>query len=145
MEFFATANAMFGSGWVWLVIDQLKYLRILATYNAGTPYGEAHRRQERDMNTYAKPTEVASFNNSARGWPSLNYQVTEQTSSAASGQVSWPRPVLVVNCWEHAYIHDYGVNGKAEYLERWWGNINWAMAASKVPAGLSNSRANTYN
>ncbi|KAL9614290.1 MAG: hypothetical protein Q9167_001246 [Letrouitia subvulpina] len=56
--FLATADAMFGPGFVWLV--RLHHprptgddLAILNTYIAGSPYPDAHfRRQEFDMNTY---------------------------------------------------------------------------------------------
>ncbi|KAI4158609.1 MAG: hypothetical protein LQ342_007261 [Letrouitia transgressa] len=56
--FLATADAMFGPGFVWLVrLHQPRPagddLAILNTYIAGSPYPDAHfRRQEFDMNTY---------------------------------------------------------------------------------------------
>jgi len=34
-------------------------------------------------------------------------------------------PVLGLNVWEHAYMLDYGVNGKQQYLKNWWSAINW--------------------
>ncbi|KAL8965366.1 MAG: hypothetical protein Q9183_003887 [Haloplaca sp. 2 TL-2023] len=58
-HFLATADCMFGPGYVWLVKrrentsmnDQMR-LSILATYNAGSPYPGAHfRQQPLDMNT----------------------------------------------------------------------------------------------
>ncbi|KAL8986270.1 MAG: hypothetical protein Q9205_000254 [Flavoplaca limonia] len=59
-HFIATADSMFGPGYVWLVKrtqitmnDNMK-LSILATYNAGSPYPGAHFRQQPvDMNTAA--------------------------------------------------------------------------------------------
>ncbi|KAL9581379.1 MAG: hypothetical protein Q9212_003932 [Teloschistes hypoglaucus] len=57
-HFLATADSMFGPGYVWLVKrnQDLKNdrmgLSILATYNAGSPYPGAHFRQQAlDMNT----------------------------------------------------------------------------------------------
>src|SRR5262245_45227519 len=46
-EFIATANAMFGPGFVWLVksMEDAK-LKILCTYIAGSPYPAAHFRQQ---------------------------------------------------------------------------------------------------
>lgn len=35
------------------------------------------------------------------------------------------QPILCVNTWEHVWMMDYGIGGKAEYLERWWDRINW--------------------
>ncbi|KAL8775155.1 MAG: hypothetical protein Q9194_003854 [Teloschistes cf. exilis] len=57
-HFLATADSMFGPGYVWLV-KRNQYLKndkmglsILATYNAGSPYPGAHFRQQAlDMNT----------------------------------------------------------------------------------------------
>ncbi|KAI4152555.1 MAG: hypothetical protein LQ341_000694 [Variospora aurantia] len=57
-HFLATADSMFGPGYVWLVkrnqytMNESMKLSILATYNAGSPYPGAHfRLQPLDMNT----------------------------------------------------------------------------------------------
>ncbi|KAL8703059.1 MAG: hypothetical protein Q9201_003759 [Fulgogasparrea decipioides] len=57
-HFLATADSMFGPGYVWLVkrtqhtLNESMRLSILATYNAGSPYPGAHfRLQPLDMNT----------------------------------------------------------------------------------------------
>ncbi|KAL8938092.1 MAG: hypothetical protein Q9211_003370 [Gyalolechia sp. 1 TL-2023] len=57
-HFLATADSMFGPGYVWLVkrtqptLNESMKLSILATYNAGSPYPGAHfRQQPLDMNT----------------------------------------------------------------------------------------------
>ncbi|KAL8916549.1 MAG: hypothetical protein Q9172_006250 [Xanthocarpia lactea] len=57
-HFLATADSMFGPGYVWLVrrtrpsLNEQMKLSILATYNAGSPYPGAHfRMQPVDMNT----------------------------------------------------------------------------------------------
>ncbi|KAL8908766.1 MAG: hypothetical protein Q9207_000623 [Kuettlingeria erythrocarpa] len=57
-HFLATADSMFGPGYVWLVkrtgatLNNDMKLSILATYNAGSPYPGAHfRLQPLDMNT----------------------------------------------------------------------------------------------
>ena len=36
-------------------------------------------------------------------------------------------PILGLNCWEYAYIPDYGASlaGKQQYLKNWWAAINW--------------------
>ncbi|KAL9037417.1 MAG: hypothetical protein Q9180_003727, partial [Flavoplaca navasiana] len=59
-HFIATADSMFGPGYVWLVkrtqvtMNENMKLAILATYNAGSPYPGAHFRQQPvDMNTAA--------------------------------------------------------------------------------------------
>jgi superoxide dismutase, Fe-Mn family len=43
------------------------------------------------------------------------------------------RPLLVMDCWEHAYITDYGTK-RAPYLDAFMKNVNWqAVEARFVP------------
>jgi Fe-Mn family superoxide dismutase len=120
-ELIATATAMFGCGWVWLAFDQSHNLRILCTYNAGTPYGASHRRQSTDMNTGATLGSTADA-------------YTSPLRRAAQGtQASWVIPVLNVNCWEHVWVEDFGVMGKETYLEAWWNRIDWSVVQSRCP------------
>jgi superoxide dismutase len=115
-EFLTTAKKMFGNGWVWLVLDQTKYLRIVCTYNAGTPYGAAYRRQETDMNTT----------------PDLSIRETTNAvrNSSAAG-ANWAVPLLNINVWEHAWVEDFGVNGKEQYLEAVWNAIDWSVVSAR--------------
>lgn len=115
----ATAEAIFGSGWVWLVLDMGKRLRILCTYNAGSPYGQAHRRQETDMNTTGKLLR------------SDEYSVATARANKSYGAQEFI-PLLNINCWEHAWIVDYGVRGKQKYLENLWDKIDWEKVDSRL-------------
>ncbi|KAL7270623.1 hypothetical protein RUND412_006666 [Rhizina undulata] len=119
-EFLTTAKSMFGNGWVWLVTDRNNNLRILCTYNAGTPYAGA-RRQSFDMNNTTKQDlENATY-------------VTEQTKAAAQLPKSWTQPLLSVNVWQHAWLEDYGVAGKETYLNKWWDAIDWNVVSWRLP------------
>ncbi|KAF3006006.1 hypothetical protein E8E13_010546 [Curvularia kusanoi] len=141
--FLATADAMFGPGFVWLV--QLNNsatnnpLRILPTYIAGSPLSGAHyRRQSHDLNTHNADShqqlnEVGSF-------------------GAGKKQDNRPRkplggtdvvPLLCVNTWEHAWLHDYGVKGKRAYLEAWWRKIDWDMVRQN--ASISSTQGEAKN
>lgn len=120
-EMLTIAAKMFGNGWVWLVLDQRKYLRILCTYNAGTPYGAAYRRQDTDMNTTQK-----------LGIAEMTAATREATRGPAT---NWALPLLNINVWQHAYIQDYGVDGKERYLEDVWEAIDWNVVASRVNIG----------
>ncbi|KAH7355851.1 Fe superoxide dismutase-like protein [Pyrenochaeta sp. MPI-SDFR-AT-0127] len=124
--FLATAEAMFGPGFVWLVQTndtQFGSLRILPTYLAGSPLSGAHyRRQSHDLNTH-----------NADSYQALN---KVGTFGAAAKQNTGPKkplggvdvvPLLCVNTWEHVWLHDYGIRGKRQFLEAWWDKIDWDM------------------
>lgn len=48
----------------------------------------------------------------------------EGTHELAPGGVPLT-PLLCVNTWEHVWMMDHGINGKDEYLERWWDRVDW--------------------
>lgn len=121
LDFLATASAMFGPGFVWLVKNREKegLLQILCTYNAGSPYPSAYaRRQPVDMNTQSPDTPLANQHAGSMGLHSHN------STTLAPGGLHVD-PILCVNTWEHVWMMDYGIAGKDEYLERWWNRINW--------------------
>ncbi|GAM38554.1 Fe superoxide dismutase [Talaromyces pinophilus] len=124
-DFLATASAQFGPGFVWLVAQkQTGLLRILSTYNAGTPYPEAFARQQGvDMNNEPAPTTSGRQSNqnlSFLGLPASG----EGTHELALGGTPLT-PLLCVNTWEHVWMMDHGISGKDEYLERWWDRVDW--------------------
>ena len=51
---FQTAMSIHGSGWVWLVVGRNSQLRVLASYNAGSPF-DLPTRQLQDPNTGYEP------------------------------------------------------------------------------------------
>ncbi len=123
----ATALAMVGSGWVWVVIDHQQKLRILATYNAGTPFDFA-RLQQADPNTGLIPGKGLSEKNDF-----ALYQAMKRPYSLT--------PLLCVSCWEHSYISDYGVGGKGAYVDNWFKSIDWSKIRSRLTeAKNANSR-----
>ncbi|BAE56486.1 unnamed protein product [Aspergillus oryzae RIB40] len=123
LDFLATANAMFGPGFVWLAknLEREGLMHIFCTYNAGSPYPAAHsRRQPVDMATHSPDAPLGNQFAGAMGAHSANQK------SLAPGAVD-VQPILCVNTWEHVWMMDYGIGGKAEYLERWWDRINWEV------------------
>ncbi|KAJ5895035.1 hypothetical protein N7495_006726 [Penicillium taxi] len=122
LDFLATANAMFGPGFVWLAknLEREGLLQIFCTYNAGSPYPAAHaRRQSVDMAT-ASPAATGNQFAGSMGAHAQNQK------ALAPGAVDL-QPILCVNTWEHAWMMDYGIRGKEEYLERWWNRIDWEV------------------
>ncbi|PGH01935.1 hypothetical protein AJ79_07766 [Helicocarpus griseus UAMH5409] len=133
-EFLATANAMFGPGYVWLVKSKDNgQLKILTTYIAGSPYPAAHfRRQPVDMAT--ETTGVTGTENlsqirrlaPANKVGSMGAYSNQKALAAGAIDI---HPILCVNTWEHVWLPDWGVGGKPEYLEAWWNRINWDEVA----------------
>jgi superoxide dismutase, Fe-Mn family len=129
-EMLETADAMFGNGFVWLFKDDgAGNLRIFCTYNAGSPWPQAHyRRQSRDMsNEYvhlassaAERARMSKVQNTAGSFGRHAGQGNTLPSGSLSGG-----PILCVNVWQHAYLRDWGVAGKRRYLTAWWERIDW--------------------
>ncbi|KAK7756716.1 hypothetical protein SLS62_001157 [Diatrype stigma] len=134
-EMIATADAMFGPGYVWLVKPvRSSAFRILPTYLAGTPFTAGHwRRQGLDMN-------VHGFGAAPQGYSvddsALQYVNRQQVGAGNSdvgrfdNRANAPGateviPLLCVSTWQHVYLRDWGVAGKRQYLEAWWDCIDW--------------------
>ena len=103
-EFVATATAMFGPGFVWLVQTGPSDFAILPTYLAGSPYPAAHwRRQDVDMNTTGAHGSAGPWlrNAQVKGMP-------QKKDEAPPGSAK-VMPLLCVNTWEHVWLRDYGV------------------------------------
>ena len=135
--FLATAEAMFGPGFVWLVQTndtQFGSFRILPTYLAGSPLSGAHyRRQSHDLNTH-----------NADSYQALN---KVGTFGAAAKQSTGPKkplggvdvvPLMCVNTWEHVWLRDYGVKGKRQFLEAWWDRIDWDLVGQYATISRQN-------
>ncbi|KAJ9133986.1 hypothetical protein NKR23_g10403 [Pleurostoma richardsiae] len=145
-EFVATASAMFGPGFVWLVktgkghaTGSADNYRILATYLAGSPYPGAHwRRQATDMSTVGGATPDAQspveqyFRKQEVG--ATRPGLADDFKKTAPGGID-VIPLLCVNTWEHVWLRDYGLGvggygGKRAFVEAWWDTIDWDAVAS---------------
>lgn len=128
--FLATADAMFGPGFVWLVQTNSprKPLQILTTYIAGSPLSGAHyRRQSHDLNT--QNADSYEGLNAAGAFGAAAKQPKRDQKPLGGVDVV---PLLCVNTWEHVWLHDYGVKGKMRFLESWWDRINWDVVQEGV-------------
>ena len=139
-EFIATANAMFGPGFVWLVKHDNNRYSILTTYLAGSPYAAAHyRRQTTDMNTQNTATTSADYQrNKALHDSEPTNSVGAHGPKSESGKSAYGGvqviPVLCVNTWQHVWVGDWGIGGKKEFLEAWWDRINWEVVDNNANA-----------
>ncbi|KXG45482.1 uncharacterized protein PGRI_040310 [Penicillium griseofulvum] len=142
MDFLATASSMFGPGFVWLAknLEREGMMHIFCTYSAGSPYPAAHsRRQPVDMATHTPETQLGNQFAGSMGAHAQNQK------SLAPGAVD-VQPILCVNTWEHAWMMDYGIAGKDEYLERWWDRVNWDVVFDNYNAvGSMRGSRNSMN
>ncbi|MCJ1438867.1 hypothetical protein MMC27_008257 [Xylographa pallens] len=141
--FLATANALFGPGFVWLVrltnpptTSSAPPLAILTTYIAGSPYPGAHfRLQPLDMATTA--TNITSGTNpqayamNLQGTAGMMGPYARADKKLAPGGQDL-EVLLGVNTWEHVWLRDYGVGGKRQFLEAWWERIDWDVVEKNM-------------
>jgi Fe-Mn family superoxide dismutase len=164
-EFLGNANAIFGGGFVWLVSHRTsipgsvnkttRQLKILRTYNAGSPLAGNHWRQQskgadfNDMFKYAEKqfdlqNAITSDNMTKEEKDRAIRKVAEdmgadQTISRTVQNIKEHstahdiQPILCVSVWEHSYIVDWRVNNKRQYLEAWWDRIDWQRVLKYGP------------
>jgi Fe-Mn family superoxide dismutase len=41
-------------------------------------------------------------------------------------------PIVVMDCWEHAFIKDYKPSERAKYIEAFYSNLNWSACESRL-------------
>ncbi|ODV93442.1 hypothetical protein PACTADRAFT_52029 [Pachysolen tannophilus NRRL Y-2460] len=116
-EILFEAEQLQGQGWVFLVEDFDKSLKILTCNNEGTPYFYA-RNQSLDLNG---PIDTGDYET-----------LTLIKEKLANKDKDYNIPILAINVWDYAYLEDYGINGKADYLEKLWECINWDIINSRL-------------
>lgn len=116
-EFLAIADSSFGQGWLFLVELADKSVKIVRCNNDGTPYYYG-KNQLLDLNG---GIDEASFD-----------YLNELKDLAARRERDFALPLLALNLWDVAYIEDYGVTGKADYLNNVWDCINWEVVNKRL-------------
>ncbi|CAK9441538.1 mitochondrial 37S ribosomal protein mS42 [Lodderomyces beijingensis] len=111
-----------GQGWVYLVEDKDKNLQLLTCHNDGTPYYFA-KRQQLDFNSGIDELSYKQLE---------NMQLRCQDESVKQREEEYMLPILAINFWDHMYVADYGVNGKAEYLNQLWEYLNWDVINKRL-------------
>jgi Fe-Mn family superoxide dismutase len=53
------------------------------------------------------------------------------------GHPAGAAPLLVMDVWEHAYMVDWGASGRAEYIDAFFRNVDWAKVESRLHAALN--------
>lgn len=66
------------------------------------------------------------------GWVILYYDPRQKIltnawiTSHEEGHPAGFTPIMVMDVWEHAYMVDWGADGRPEYIEKFFQNVNWA-------------------
>ncbi|KAK6461589.1 Manganese/iron superoxide dismutase [Scheffersomyces coipomensis] len=111
------ADSSFGQGWVFLVELPNKSLKIIRCNNDGTPYYYG-KNQSLDLNG---GVDEGSFE-----------YLNGLKERAKNDERDYTLPILAINCWDQAYLNDYGVTGKADYLSNLWDCINWDVINKRL-------------
>ncbi|EGW31057.1 uncharacterized protein SPAPADRAFT_142825 [Spathaspora passalidarum NRRL Y-27907] len=110
-------SSTFGQGWLFLVEYPDKQIKLMRTNNDGTPY-------------YYGKSQVLDLNG---GVDETSYKFVENLKQrAANGEREYTLPLLSINLWDHAYIRDYGVNGREKYLENVFDCIDWNVINKRL-------------
>lgn len=108
-----------GQGWLFLVENDAKELHILTVQNNGTPYYFA-RNQSFDLNSALSLEDMEQF-------------VTMRDLLATDPNVKdWTMPVIAISLWEHAYLKDYGVKGRSQFVRKCLDNLNWSAVNNRL-------------
>ena len=44
------------------------------------------------------------------------------------------RPLLILDCWEHAYMVDFQATARRDYIQKWWTYIDWSIVEKRMSA-----------
>lgn len=113
-----------GQGWLFLVENSNKEFHILTVQNNGTPY-YFPRNQSFDLNSALSLEEFSQLS---------------AIQSLVKGQKKiedWTMPLIAVNLWDYAYLPDYGVKGRAQYIKNVLDNLNWSVVNNRLYTGQS--------
>lgn len=107
----ATGPYTLGAGWIFLVETDSKMLDLVHTFQAGSPYF-AGRSQQNDFNLAVSSEAVEELEQ-------IKTDILDKQSK------EYTMPLLAINLWEVAYLADYGVGGRAEYVNNVWKALDW--------------------
>ncbi|AOA65113.1 37S ribosomal protein S26, mitochondrial [Komagataella phaffii CBS 7435] len=118
-DFEAELTTLNGQGWVFLVENNQKELEIVSCINEGTPYFHS-RNQNLDLSSQITIDDVTQLD--------ILSQFVKNGNREPFNNV----PLICFNSWHYAYLHDYGVNGKVEFLQKFWDCLNWNVINQRL-------------
>jgi len=104
-----------------------------------TPGGKVSRPLESAQPILVKKVELMALG--AHGWVILGVNletgklVLFTMKEHSQGYVASTWPVLVLDCYEHAYMRDYGID-KMAYLKAFFKNVDWTVVGGRLKTAL---------
>lgn len=111
------SQIIIGQGWIFLVETEAKTLEILTVNNSGTPYNFSGNLSL-DLNG---PIGRDEFD----AWDAIKEHTLTKTKD-------WTMPLLSINLWDHAYLHDYGIGNRDAYIRDVFDSINWNVINKRL-------------
>jgi Fe-Mn family superoxide dismutase len=74
--------------------------------------------------------------------PLVQRLVNVWISDHETGHIAGFVPIIIMDCWEHAYILDYGAAGRGQYVDTYFRNINWDVVTERMEAALQGKIVN---
>lgn len=106
----ATGPETNGAGWLFLVEKGDKTLDLVHVFQAGSPYFVG-RMQQNDFN-------LGIGQEASEELQQIKEEIEDKVRE-------YTMPLVAVNLWEVAYLSDYGVGGKTQFIENVWNALNW--------------------
>lgn len=116
----ASASKVLSSGWVFLVETPRKELKVVSTNAAGSP-STFSRVQHLDLNGAASED--------------TQRELSELQTAVDSRTTNWNIELLALNLWQHAYVPDFGIDGRQKYIDAWWKALDWTKVDERVFKG----------
>lgn len=145
--------AISGDGFTWLVARkytgnnhdislsgtlEFDKLFVLNTYNSGSPfnfnkvgYVEDLKQQLEKKQSLSTITEEASEN-------TFQIKSVEEARQTEAYKNTTYVPLLAIDASPKAWLQDYGVFGKQQYLDRVWESIEWNTVEQRLPSKAAN-------
>lgn len=146
-----SANAINGDGFTWLVARKPKRslylddsqqkneydgLFVLNTYNAGNPNNSLRFGQITEITKKLQDLKNKTHSGSRVSTSSI-LPLLEAKEVAMFDDIEY-KPILAIDASPKAWLHDYGVYGKKQYLEQTWKALDWDIILRRVPTRAEN-------
>ncbi|CAG8443558.1 6186_t:CDS:2 [Acaulospora morrowiae] len=115
---------------------------LLLSFQSGTPL-DTTRLQSYDPNNHPSPLPDSPFFFTATSPFSPTANINESTKPLPPPSIKLVQepthqskfiPLLALNVWEHAYLRDFGMEGKEKYIDAFWNCVDWYKVEERITA-----------